>query len=289
MQKFELLGADGDETRLLHAPACGYSIALAGRPSVVPVPAGPTMYDVVIALGDVPAHHGFRIDELPTQVEPSALAIALLGTYRNNRAGKQEAQIKPLPIAATWRLAGGHAIYPLRDQPEPTMEQAWLDLRAGPAGYSALFHTTWFESAAVNHLAWGHLRASFIDQHAWDGKPRDPSPTIWPFSAITLRSARLDLTARAWEMAAGKAGDLGQLPTEQTLAVLDYLRCFVTADDSPRAPLDPALRNQIWGRIMELLPQRAAIGLLVGLDDCTTRHDLRGWVWQQVWAMGNRG
>jgi hypothetical protein len=36
MQTFELLGSDEDETRLLRAPAVGYSIALAGHPRLAP-------------------------------------------------------------------------------------------------------------------------------------------------------------------------------------------------------------------------------------------------------------
>jgi hypothetical protein len=80
---FELLGSDDDETRLLRAPACGYSLALGGHPRIAPAPEGRAVYDVVLALGDVSVHHGFRIDELGAGLDPKSLAESLATAYRN--------------------------------------------------------------------------------------------------------------------------------------------------------------------------------------------------------------
>src|SRR5262249_23611097 len=150
------------------------------------------------------------------------------------------------------------------------------------------FHTTWFKTSDVHNFRWAHLRASFVDQHAWDGKPRDTSPEIWPLSPITRPSAKLDLTEEAWRVASGKAAEIGHVTATQVKALVGVLRMFSQEELSPRAPVPELLLDTVRARVTEVAaPQTAAI-LLHGLDDCKTRHDLRGWAWQCVWAIGNR-
>jgi hypothetical protein len=286
--EFELLGTDAEDVRLLRASGVGYSIALVGHPRLAPHPEGPTTYDVVLALGDLVAHHGFRIDELPAQTEPQALAEALVASYRSGRAINNEARIRKLPVRPPWMLGGAEVIYGRRDVAEPTMEQVWVMIHAAPSGYWALFHTTWFHNKDVNNLRWAHLRASFIDQHAWDGKPRDTSPEIWPPSAITLPTAKLDLTADAWNEVAAKAADVGHISTQQVLGIAALLRGFAQEPFPPRAAVPELVLDTVRLRLTQHGPPEAAAALLRNLDECKTRHDLRGWVWQCTLALGNR-
>lgn len=288
MHQFELLASDNDETRLLCAPDCGYSIALAGHPHIAAAPAGKARYDVVLALQDLPVGHGFRIDNLPADMEPQALAVALCTAYRNQRATGADSDVKPLPMRPPGALAGAHVIYSRRDVPEPTMEQVWVVIRPSPVGLWSLYHTCWFRNADVNNLRWAHLRASFIDQHAWDGKPRDTTPTIWPASAITLPSAKLDLTEDAWKEAAAKRLDVGHLTSQQVLGLAAIIREFAQSDLPPRAPVPEMVLDTLRLRLTDHGPPQAAAVLFRNLVECKTRHDLRGWAWQCTWAIGNR-
>jgi hypothetical protein len=289
MQTFELLGSDEDETRLLRATAIGYSIALAGHPRTAPHPEGRAKYDVVIELRDIAVHHGFRIDSVPAQMAPQELAVAFVTAYRNNRAATTDTHIVPLPFRPDWLLGGAETIYPLRDVPDPTMEQVYVMLRAAQTGRWALFHTTWFRNEDVNNLYWAHLRASFVDQHAWDDKPRDTSPQIWPPSAITLPSAKLGLTEDAWKEAAAKAGELPKLTSEQVLGLAAVIREFAQSSRPPREPVHEMVLDTVRIRLKQHGPQEAVAVLVRNLFDCKTRHDLHGWAWQCTWALGNIG
>jgi hypothetical protein len=286
---FELLGSDEDETRLLRAPEFFYSIALAGHPRTAPHPEGCATYDAVIELRDVAVHHGFRIDALPAQMPPQELAVALVTAYRNGRAATPDTRIVPLPVRPAWLLGGAETMYPRRDAPAPTMEQVFVMLRAAPSGLWALFHTTWFANADVDALCWAHLRASFVDQHAWDDKPRDTSPQIWPPSTLTLPGAKLDNTEDAWKEAASKAHDLPKLTSAQILGLAAIIREFAQSSRPPRDPIPGLLLDTVRFRLRQHGPPEAVAVLVSNLNDCKTRHDLRGWAWQCTWALGNIG
>ncbi|MGE5180827.1 MAG: hypothetical protein ACM31C_02135 [Acidobacteriota bacterium] len=289
MGNFELLGSDEDETRLLRAPAFGYSIVLAGHPRTEAHPEGSVKYDAVIALRDVAVHHGFRIDTVPAQMPPQDLAVAFVTAYRNNRATTPDTRIVPLPFRPDWLLGGAETIYPLRDVAGPAMEQVFVMIRKAPTGLWVLFHTTWFRNADVNNLCWAHLRASFIDQHAWDEKPRDTSPQIWPPSTITLPSAKLGLTDDAWKEATAKAGELPKLTSQQVLGLAAILREFAQSNRPPCEPVPELVLDTLRIRLKQVGPPEAIAVLVRNLGDCKTRHDLHGWAWQCTWALGNIG
>src|SRR5439155_759842 len=107
MQTFELMGSDADDVRLLRAPACGYSIALAGHPQTASHPEGRVTYDAVLTLGDLRVQHGFRIDDVKSPMAPQELAVAFVTAFRNNRAAQPEAaRVLPLPVRPEWLLGG---------------------------------------------------------------------------------------------------------------------------------------------------------------------------------------
>jgi hypothetical protein len=288
--QYELLGGNDDETRMLREGTTGYSLVIPGRPLVATAAERGPRYDVTVALRDLPATLGFRIDDLPTSLEPKALAAALATAYASSRAEKPP---RVRPIGTHMRppstLAGADAVYAVRDAAEPTMEQVWLLLHGSPRGVWALYFTTSFRSADVNTFQWGHLRAAMIDQHGWDSvRPRGGPLAMWPASEITKPSAKLDLTDDAWKIAEWKAQNVGSLTPDVVIELGDLLRDEVQSDLSPRAELVETRADTIRGHIRRGVPPSAAEALLRDLDRCRTMHDLRGWAWQCAWAIGNR-
>jgi hypothetical protein len=284
---FKLLGAEGDETRLV-VDETGFSVPLPGHPTLGAVFLdGPPNYDVIVKLGDAGVEHGFRRDDLPPGNDPRALAQALSLAYGTNRAASPP---RPRPIPDRLRPgtgAGAQVTYPLRDEPEPTIEQLWLLLRPTPSGFAALYHTTRFRTADLNILQWAHLRSLVLGQHRWD-EPRTTAPSLYPPSAFALPTARLDLTDAAWAEAQAKAADVGALTTDQTTALADVLLELAQTDDPPAQTLIPPQLQLTMRKIAMVGPSKAAEVLLRNLEACKTAFDLRAWAWQCAWAIGNR-
>lgn len=285
---FKLLGAEGDETRLL-VDETGYSVPLPGHPSLVAAPEDLPRYDVLVRLADVNVEHGFRRDDVPTGNDPRALAQALAIAYGTNRAASPP---KPRPIPDRLRpgtVAGSQATYPLRDVSEPTIEQLFILVRPAPSGFVVIYHTTRFRTADLNILQWAHLRSLSIAGHHWDpAQPRTTAPSLYPPSAFALPTARLDLTDAAWAEAQAKAADVGALSTEQTTALADVLLEIAQTDDPPAQVLIPPQVQLYMRKVAMVGPSKAAEVLLRNLEACKTAFDLRAWAWQCAWAIGNR-
>jgi hypothetical protein len=279
-----LLGAEGDETRLL-VDETGYSVPVPGHPSLGAVSRdGPPTYDLIVELGDANVEHGFRRDAIPDGNEPRALAQALSLAYATNRAASPP---RPRPIAdrlLAGTAAGAQVTYPLRDEPEPTIEQLWVLLRRTSSGVAALYHTTRFRTADLNMLQWAHLRSLILDQHRW-GEPRTTPPSLYPPSVFALPAARLDLTDAARAEAQAKAADIGELTSAQTTALADVLLELAQTDDPPAQP--PQIERSMR-KVAAVGPSTAAGVLLRNIETCKTAFDLRAWAWQCTWAIGNR-
>lgn len=290
MAEYELLGPDDAETRILRERTTGYSLAIPGYPALIPVVADGPKYDALVQLRALPARLGFRIDDLPTALDPKELAKALATSYATSRAVKPPF-VKPMPttMRPASSVAGADAVYPLRDTPDPTIEQLWIVIHPSPTGMWALYCTTWFRTADVNTFHWGHLRASMVDQHAWDrANPREAAPQIWPTSAIGKPSAKLDLTDEGWREAQAKAADVGTMEPQQVRAVAEVLLDMVQSDQVPRAEVVEMRLDTIKARVSMSVPPQAAQVLLRNLGECRTMLDLRAWCWQCAWAVGNR-
>jgi hypothetical protein len=285
--ELELLGADGDETRLL-VDETAYSVPLPGHPSLGAVVLdGPPTYDVIVKLGDASVEHGFRRDDIPDGNDARALAQALSLAYATNRAASPP---RPRTIAERLRpgtAAGAQVTYPLRDEPEPAIEQLWVLLRPTASGVAALYHTTRFRPADLDLLRWAHLRSLIVDQHRW-GEPHTTPPPLYPPSAFALPAARLELTDAAWAEAHAKAADLGALTSEQTTALADALREVAQTDDPPRQALSPPQIELAMRKVAAVAPPQAADVLVRNVEACQTAFDLRAWAWQCAWAIRNR-
>jgi hypothetical protein len=288
--EYELLGLDDAETRVLRERTTGYSVAIPGYPALIPVVNDGPRYDALVQLRALPARLGFRIDGLPTALDPKQLARTLATSFAASRA-VEPPFVKPMPttMRPASSAAGADAVYPIRDTTDPTIEQIWIVLRPSPIGMWALYHTTWFRTADVNTIHWGHLRASMVDQHEWDpADPRDAAPQIWPTSTIGKPSARLDLTDDGWGEAQAKAAEVGSLTPHEVTTVAEVMTDMALSDQPPRLEVAELRFDAIKARISMAIPPQAAGVLLRNLGECRTMLDLRAWCWQCAWAVGNR-
>lgn len=285
MTAMELLGKDGDETRILVHRESGYSVALVGRPRIAAPPlAGLPRYDVLVALDDVKAEHGFRIDHGETQIAPPALAASFALAYGTNRA-KSTPKVHRFPAKVPGGEGGAHAIYPLREPAEdPHVEQIAVLVR----GPWALHHTTRFRTEDLNHVQWAHLRTATLHQHSWEPRANDAPPVVWPPSTMARPSVKLDLTDAAWAEAEAKAKACGHVDAAVIDRLVDLLRGAAMDDHPPSMELPPFVVNHLAGRIRMAVPGTLADVLVRNAGEVKTMFDLRAWAWQCLWAVGNR-
>lgn len=67
---------------------------------------------------------------------------------------------------------------------------------------------------------------------------------------------------------------------------MSVFREFAQQDYPPRMPINELLRDTVRSGINSATSNRVASVCLRGLDSCKTRHDLHGWIWGCVWAIG---
>ncbi|MGE0402545.1 MAG: hypothetical protein AB7T06_37935 [Kofleriaceae bacterium] len=283
MADFELQGNDGDETRILHDRISGYSVALAGRPSLAPMPEGDIKYDVVIKLGDIEVEHGFRIDDVPSPMSPQALAAAFATAYAKNRA-QSTPQVNEIPEAylPTGAVGGARAQYRVRGS-DTNVERVWVATKPSPTGVWALYHTTRADLEQVNPVRWSHVLSTMNGQQRWSdvAAPRAP---IWPVSEIATASAKLDLTNAERDEAVAKARALGGHGLGND--IITWLAHLAQTDDPPALVLEPGRVDAVRSQLAVRAPRDAEV-LGRTLDRCRTALDLRAWAWQCVWAIGN--
>lgn len=288
MTDFVLLGSESDETRVLCEPASGYSVALVGHPRLAPVPDGPPRYDALVALADVKAQHGFRIDDVPSSMPPQALAVAFATAYTNTRAATATPvaaiDLKYLPTGSE---GGATAQYRVRDGHPSDIEQVWVATKPSPNGVYALYHTTRCNLGDVNTIRWLHLRATCLGQHRWS-EPELPRPAIWPASEMATPTAKLELTESEWSEAAAKARELERLSDEAQAELIPFFSSVARTDNPPASVLHQKELEIRWGQLSRMVEPKLADVFLRNLPRCRTALDLRAWAWQCVWAIGNR-
>lgn len=292
MSGFELLGDAADETRMLIHREAGYSIPIPGHPRLVEATVATPVYGALVAMTDLPIELGFRLDTLPTTVTAEALAIALAAAYSRNRAGTT---VNVHPMVGTFlppgASAGGRCVYDLpdteTDDDGAMMEQLEVTVRAGAGTVLAMYYTVRFKTGPVNPVRWAHVRTAVREHQRFDGAKTTP-PQLWPASAIAASSATLTLTDAAFAEAQAKAGSLGGLSDAEHAAIVTTLLELSGNDVPPSAPLPPFFATLIPAKIREAMPSGLSEILLANFRQVSTYHDLRAWIWQQMWAIGNR-
>lgn len=290
---FELLGDTEDETRLLLHRGCGYSIPIPGHPVVSrePPPESPR-FDVVIQLSDLPVAVLFRLDVVPTGMQAEALATSLVQAYATGRAADTP-RGGPVGGSLVTPGADGQAslIYSLPESGgKQQMEHVSVTAHAHPEGLWALYQSMRHSNQEVNPVKWAHLRNAMYRNAHWDpAQPRTSPPALWPpSSAFAELSGSLTLTEEAWAEAQAKATDIGPLTDDQ---VVNSIRLFITFSNSDHPPtfeLHSYLLDMTSHHVAAQNPSRAADAFLRNINQVKTMHDFRAWIWQCIWAIGNR-
>ena len=293
MTRFELLGSIADETRLLVEHETGYSIPIPGHPALAEPPATTPTYGALVLMADQPIDLGFRLDTVPAGMQPQALATALATAYATNRAG-QAPPVTPLHgrDLARGATAGARSLYDDREtvtRDGRTMEQLEVSIRPHGDQLLALYFTVRFTVPGVTAVRWANFRAALIGQQHWDpSAPRSIAPSLWPASRFATSDVVMDLTEPEWAEAKAKADDVGLISEGEREAVIRTLLELSNTDAPPTMEVPAFIAARIPSQIREHVSEIAANVLLRNLDQVTSQHDLRAWVWQCIWAIGNR-
>lgn len=174
---------------------------------------------------------------------------------------------------------------------EPPAEQLEVTLRATAGAVQAvqvMYYSCRFHTEKVNPFRWAHFRTAVRPHQLWDG-PDTTAPALWPSSAFSSSSVVLDLSERAFAEAQAKASALGGLTaTEHDEVVATLLELNATNDLPATTPLVPLIAMLVPVKIREAVSPAVSSTLLANFGEVKTMHDLRAWLWQQVWAIGNR-
>jgi hypothetical protein len=290
--RFELRGADGDETRLVVHDELGYAIAVPGRPHLGVAAPGSPRYDVVLAMQDAPVEVGLRMDEVPTQIRAPALVAALLTSYATTRAANL-ARLRPdaldAPLLPRGAACGMGASYGLRGDDDAAMESLAIIARTTRADLvHALFLTVRFRAGDFTPFSWSNLRPALLAHQSFT--PGElPSTAVWPpHPAFAMPKAKLELTDAAFAVAQAKAAQIGQMTPQEVGQIADVLLNATHRDLPPSAAWDHAADLPLARAIAGCIPTVAAEVLLRNQHEVQTAHDFRGWLWQCFWAVGNR-
>lgn len=286
---FELLGTDGDETRLLVHRGCGYAVPIPGRARAVPTPDGVPKYDVLLTLADAPVEIGFRLDPLPTSADPKATTTALALTYATARARET-----PRIIAgydrnlAPGASAAAFATYALPGEGEQrAMEYLLLTTKRTEAAAWTVYLTMRFRTGEIATMLWANVRTAIVANQRWNDAA--PPSSVWPASAYAAASAALQLTERARQEARLKAAELGGMSEAHVDKLVDMLIMFTNRnDEAPATEMHPYIRDQLAGQVRMAAPPEITTVLLRDVEGVKTMHDFRAWSWECMWAIGNR-
>ena len=289
---FELQGSDGDETRLLVHPTLGYSIAVPGRPHLIRATGDGPAYDAVLKMSDAPIELGFRMDEVPTKITPEKLVPGLLMSYAQMRARD------PLAVQTSqlWGKTlcrgidtGMRANYDLVGDVEDAME--FLAINVKPEGdelVRALHLTARYRKSETTPFAWSNLRAALLYHQSWIPGRLAPTP-VWPAASVfTKLSARFELTEGAMAEAVAKAEVLPDIELDRVNRLADVLLELSNQGVPPINPWEPGLTDDIAYKIESCVPPSVSTVLLRNSAQLESMHDVRGFLWQCYWAVGNR-
>lgn len=288
---FELQGADGDETRLLSHVQLGYSIAVPGRARITRTKVDIPRYDILLALADAPVQLGFRMDEIPGSMQAPAVAASSVASYALTRSsdpdGISASTLKEV-ILPRGAGAASHATYRVRGDDDEAMEFLEVVAKTARGTTHALHMTVRFRRSEVIPLAWANLRAALLAHQSW--LPGElPSTQIWPeTSAFLSPSATFALTDEAAERGRAKAELIHELSAADVQELANVLLQSANIDAPPSALWGGDAELALARRIAGCVPSTVAEILMRDMPMIRTAHDLRGWLWECYWAVGNR-
>ncbi|MBC7672775.1 MAG: hypothetical protein H7247_10185 [Polaromonas sp.] len=153
-------------------------------------------------------------------------------------------------------------------------------------GPLALYMVINFLKNEFSPVQWANLRTVLATHQDWQGGR--PSTSVWPPSKFATLSIRFELLPAAWREAQKKAADLGDVSASDLRTLTDMLLEFSCSDDPPTFPLPKYVLDLGANQIAMRADSRVVEVLLRNYYDIENTHDLRGWCWQCIWALGTR-
>jgi hypothetical protein len=281
------LGDPAAETRLLTHPA-GFRAGIPGHPHAHPGSELAPVSHIRLVMTDEPVEVTYRMDRITNRLEMEALAVALAGAYAQTRA----VEMPHVRASRNEELcenaeAGARAIYNL---PGDDSAMEWLSVLVQSVTQTevdVLYQVVKFRRDDLNSIQFASLRTAMVGAQAWSDEP-PTSLEVWPPSRFVAPSVALTLVDDAWAEAQTKASEIGLVDANDIAAVTELLIGFATDDHQPRKPVPKFMLDIIAERIASSLDTVVSIVLLRNVYDVAIFHDLRGWCWQSLWALGNR-
>lgn len=278
---FDLRGNDTDEARQIVHRDSGFSCWIPGHPGF-----SSTGSDhVEFRLSDADVTVEYRLDELSRTNDPRALAMALIEAYMTN-AAKEPARFGPAPVPAGADTAAS-STYQLEGDNERAMEFTTIILRSHGLATHALYQVFRFQRGELNAVQWANFRTAVAHSQDWTGNVSSV-PVLWPKSAFAAPGIKLALLPAALEEAHAKAALLRGIGSEEVAALTDILIEFAVSNDPPNYELQQVVLEMGAQQIAMRCESRFAEVLLRNFYNIRNTHDLRGWCWQCLWALGNR-
>jgi hypothetical protein len=278
---FELRGNDTDEARqVLHRDA-GFSSWIPGHPRLSTMRSD--HFGLRLADADVTVE--YRLDDLPRTGDARALAMALIEAYMTN-AAKEPVRFGPAPVP-TGADTAASATYALDGDDEHAMEFTTIALRNDDLATHALYQIVRFRRGELNPVQWANFRTAVAHAQDWSANPSE-SPTLWPNSSFAAPGIGLELLPAALDEANAKAVALREISSNDIDALTDILIEFAVSNDPPSYELQHVVLDMGARQIAMRCESRFAEILLRNFYSIRSTHDLRGWCWQCLWALGNR-
>jgi hypothetical protein len=278
---FELRGNDLDEARqVLHEDA-GFSCWVPGHPRLSPM--RPDHFGLRLADADITVE--YRLDQLPRTGDARALAMALIEAYMTN-AAKEPVRFGPAPTPAGADTAAS-ATYQIDGDDELAMEFTTVALRTDGLATHSLYQIVRFRRGELNPVQWANFRTAVAGAHDWSGKPSEVR-SLWPNSSFAVPGIRLELLPAAFDEARDKATALRGIASSDVDGLTDILLEFAVSNDPPSYELQKIVLDMGAQQIAMRCETRFAEVLLRNFFSIRNTHDLRGWCWQCLWALGNR-
>lgn len=238
-----------------------------------------------LRLADADVTVEYRLDYLPRTSDARALAAALIEAYMTN-AAKEPVRFGPAPTPVGAETAAS-ATYSLDCDDERSMEFTTIALKNDGLATQALYQIVRFRRGELNPVQWANFRTAIASAQKWSGDD-STAPSLWPDSSFAGPGIRLELLPAAFDEARNKANALRDISNADVEALTDILIEFAVSNDPPNYELQQVVLDMGAQQIAMRCESRFAEVLLRNFYSIRNTHDLRGWCWQCLWALGNR-
>lgn len=243
----------------------------------------PDHFGVRLADADVTVE--YRLDQLPRTGDARALAMALVEAYMTN-AAQEPVRFGPAPIP-TGAEAAASATYQVEGTDEHAMEFVTIALRTHGLATHSLYQIVRFRRGELNPVQWANFRTAVAGAQDWSGQTSS-TPNLWPSSSFVAPGIRLELLPAAFDEARNKAAALQGIASSDVDGLIDILLEFAVSNDPPSYELQKVVLDMGAQQIAMRCETRFTEVLLRNFFSIRNTHDLRGWCWQCLWALGNR-